>query len=304
MMRPATEALTESSRVERRQGIPGSGLAGVILTFVKRYPVGGAWGFVIVLLFGMAFFPFLVSPYSPNKVSVAEAREGPSSEHLLGTDYMGRDLLSRIIYGARVSLFVSVAVVAMSTAFAMTLGVASGFIGGRFDMITQRFIEVILAFPGLVLALALLTAMGAGVIPILIALTVVRIPATTRVTRSVALSVKEFPYVDAARAIGASPFRVMLRHVAPQCVAPVLVLATASLGTVIIAEASLGFLGLGIPPPTATWGNLLGGVVTSTFKPLWWLVVFPGVAIVVTVLAFNMLGDNIRDAVDPRLRGT
>jgi ABC-type dipeptide/oligopeptide/nickel transport system permease subunit len=261
-------------------------------------------GAVIVLLIFSAIAAPVLSPYDPIKIAVLEARQGPSPNHWIGTDYMGRDLLSRVIYGARISLFVSVTVVVMSTALAMALGVASGYIGGRFDMITQRIMEVILAFPGLVLALALLTAMGAGVVPILIALTVVRIPATTRVTRSVALAVKEYPYVEAARAIGASHTRIMLRHVAPQTVAPVLVLATASLGTVIIAEASLGFLGLGIPPPTPTWGNLLGGVVTATFKPLWWLVVFPGIAIVITVLAFNLLGDNVRDAVDPRLRGT
>jgi ABC-type dipeptide/oligopeptide/nickel transport system permease subunit len=290
--------------VQTRTRNPGTSFAGIILRFVKRYPVGGAMGAVIVLLIFSAIAAPVLSPYDPIKISVLEARQGPSPNHWIGTDYMGRDLLSRVIYGARVSLFVSVTVVVMSTALAMALGVASGYIGGRFDMITQRILEVILAFPGLVLALALLTAMGAGVVPILIALTVVRIPATTRVTRSVALAVKEYPYVEAARAIGASHTRIMLRHVAPQTVAPVLVLATASLGTVIIAEASLGFLGLGIPPPTPTWGNLLGGVVTATFKPLWWLVVFPGIAIVITVLAFNLLGDNVRDAVDPRLRGT
>ena len=282
----------------------GTAFGGVIFRFIKRYPVGGAMGAVIALLFFIAIAAPLFSPYDPIQIKVLDARTGPSSQHLIGTDYMGRDLLSRIIYGARVSLFVSVTVVLMSTVLAMALGVASGYIGGRFDMITQRVLEVLLAFPGLVLALALLTAMGAGVIPILIALTVVRIPATTRVTRSVALAVKEYPYVEAARAIGASHTRIMFRHVAPQTVAPVLVLATASLGTVIIAEASLGFLGLGIPPPTPTWGNLLGGVVTATFKPLWWLVVFPGIAIVITVLAFNLLGDSVRDAVDPRLRGT
>jgi ABC-type dipeptide/oligopeptide/nickel transport system permease subunit len=290
--------------VQTRTRNPGTSFGGMIFRFVKRYPVGGAMGAVIVLLIFSAIAAPVLSPYDPIKIAVLEARQGPSPNHWIGTDYMGRDLLSRVIYGARISLFVSVTVVVMSTALAMALGVASGYIGGRFDMITQRIMEVILAFPGLVLALALLTAMGAGVVPILIALTVVRIPATTRVTRSVALAVKEYPYVEAARAIGASHTRIMLRHVAPQTVAPVLVLATASLGTVIIAEASLGFLGLGIPPPTPTWGNLLGGVVTATFKPLWWLVVFPGIAIVITVLAFNLLGDNVRDAVDPRLRGT
>ena len=301
MTGPPTDALATSASAARSNGAP---VVGVVVRFVKRYPVGGAMGFAIVLLIIVAIAAPVLSPYDPVRIKVLEARQGPSAQHLIGTDYMGRDLLSRIIYGARVSLFVSVTVVVMSTALAMALGVASGYIGGRFDMITQRVMEVILAFPGLVLALALLTAMGAGVIPILIALTVVRIPATTRVTRSVAISVKEYPYVEAARAVGCSHIRIMLRHVAPQTVAPVLVLATASLGTVIIAEASLGFLGLGIPPPTPTWGNLLGGVVTATFKPLWWLVVFPGIAIVITVLAFNLLGDNVRDAVDPRLRGT
>ena len=301
MMGPSIDAPAEISNGRRTHR---TGFGATIFRFIRRYPVGGAMGVVIVLLALIAIAAPVVSPYDPVQIKVLEAREGPSSRHLIGTDYMGRDLLSRVIYGARVSLAISVAVVVISTTVAMALGVASGYIGGRFDMITQRVMEVILAFPGLVLALALLTAMGAGVVPILIALTVVRIPATTRVTRSVALAVKEYPFVEAARATGASHTRIMFRHVAPQTVAPVLVLATASLGTVIIAEASLGFLGLGIPPPTPTWGNLLGGVVTATFKPLWWLVVFPGIAIVITVLAFNLLGDSVRDAVDPRLRGT
>jgi peptide/nickel transport system permease protein len=301
MIGPPTEAVAERTGIARLAGIP---IGGVLFRFVRRYPVGGAMGLVIALLVFTAIAAPVLAPYDPLQVKVVDARQPPSSNHLFGTDYMGRDLLSRVIYGTRVSLFVSVAVVGMSTVISMTLGVSSGYIGGRYDMITQRVIEVILAFPGLVLALALLTALGAGVIPILIALTVVQIPTTTRVIRSVVLSVKEYPFVDAARAMGASHLRIMLRHIAPQAVAPVLVLSTASLGGTIIAEASLGFLGLGIPPPTPTWGNLLGGVVTATFKPLWWLVVFPGVAIVITVLAFNLLGDNIRDAVDPRLRGT
>jgi ABC-type dipeptide/oligopeptide/nickel transport system permease subunit len=222
---------------------------------------------------------------------------------LLGTDEIGRDFLSRIIYGTRISLFVSFMAVLLGDGVGLVWGTASGYLGGKFDIIGQRFLDLLMSFPTLILALVLLLALGAGIHTVIIAIAITRIPTSTRVIRSVTLSIKENMYVDAAKAIGASDLRVMTLHIAPQCMAPFLILATAHLGTVIITEASLGFLGLGIPPPTPSWGNMLGGAVAGVFKPSWWLVIFPGVAITITVLAFNMFGDTIRDVLDPRLRG-
>ena len=171
------------------------------------------------------------------------------------------------------------------------------------DLLSQRVVEVVMAFPTLVLAMICLIALGGGIWTVIIAIAVTRLPFGVRVIRSVTLALKELTYVDAARAVGASDLRIMARHIVPQCIPSFLVLATAHLGTAIVIEAGLGFLGIGITPPTASWGNMLGGVVANTYKPLWWLVVFPGLAISLTVLAVNLLGDALRDILDPKMRG-
>ena len=197
---------------------------------------------------------------------------------------------------------VAVLAVLLGDGVGLIWGTASGYLGGKFDIIGQRFLDLLMSFPVLILAMLLLLWLGAGVHTVIVAIAITRIPTSTRVIRSVVLGVKENIYVDAARAIGASDLRIMTLHIAPQVMAPFLILATAHLGTVIVTEASLGFLGLGIPPPTPSWGNMLGGAA-SVFKPKWWLVVFPGAAITITVLSFNMFGDSIRDVLDPKLRG-
>jgi peptide/nickel transport system permease protein len=179
-------------------------------------------------------------------------------------------------------------------------GMASGYLGGRVDLVSQRVSEVLQSFPDLILAMAISMAIGTGLPAVIVAIAVTRIPFGARVIRSVALTVRELPYVEAVRSAGASEFRVMARHVLPQCLAPYLVLATTHLGVAIVIEAALGFLGVGIPPPTPTWGNMLADSLTS-LVPHWWLVFFPGLAITLTVLAFNLLGDGIRDTLDPRL---
>jgi ABC-type dipeptide/oligopeptide/nickel transport system permease subunit len=183
-------------------------------------------------------------------------------------------------------------------------GLASGYIGGRFDIVSQRLIEFLQSFPDLILAMAISMALGTGVGTVIVAIAITRIPFGGRVIRAVALSLKEIAYVEAARGIGASTWRIMTHHILPQCVAPYLVLATTHLGVAIIIEAALGFLGVGVPPPTPTWGNLLADSLNSGLVPPWWLVVFPGLAITITVLAFNLFGDGIRDTLDPRLRGS
>ena len=274
-----------------------------LLTFARRYPLGAASALVILAIAAIAAAAPLVAPHDPSEVRLRDAKESPSSQFILGTDYHGRDILSRIVFGSRVSLQVAVLSVLLGTTLGAVWGVASGYKGGRFDMISQRILEIFLSFPALLLAMLLLVAIGAGIWTVIIAIGVTRVPYGVRVVRSVALSVKESTYVEAARAIGASDLRIMALHVAPQCIAPYLILASAHLGVAIVIEASLGFIGAGIPEPTPTWGNMLGGAAGSNLIPLWWLVVFPGIAIALTVLAFSLLGDAIRDAFDPKLRG-
>src|SRR6059036_3748122 len=224
----------------------------------------------------------------------------PSAPHYFGTDQIGRDTLSRVIYGSRASLAVAVGAVLFGTTLGAVWGLASGYFGGRFDLVSQRIIEFLQSFPDLILAMAIAMALGAGIGTVIVAIAITRIPFGGRVIRAVVLSLKEISYVEAARGLGASHLRIMLRHILPQCMAPYLILATTHLGVAIIIEAALGFLGVGIPPPTPTWGNMLADSLTS-LVPHWWLVFFPGLAITVTVLAFNLFGDGIRDTLDPRL---
>ena len=267
----------------------------------RRYPLSAAAGGVIFLIVLMAIFAPLISPRDPFKPIWPIAR-GPSSEHPFGTDFIGRDALSRIIHGARLSLFIGFTSVFLGTTVGAVWGIASGYLGGKFDIISQRLVEVFQSFPSLLLALLLAIALGSGITTVIIAIAVTRVSFGTRIIRAQALGVREASYVDAARAIGATPLRIMARHIAPQCVAPYIVLITVYLGTAIVLEATMGFLGIGVPPPDPTWGNMLGEA-SAFLTPKWFMVVFPGVAITVTVLGLNLLGDGIRDALDPRLRG-
>lgn len=282
--------------------LPRRSVVGTI-TFARRFPLGFFSAVLLVVVVLMAILAPVVVPADPNEVVLSERKLDPSGSHLLGTDYQGRDILSRLIYGGRVSLEIAILSVLLGTTVGAVWGVASAFIGGRFDMISQRFLEVFMAFPALILAMVLVVGIGAGLWTVTIAIAVTRLPFGVRVVRAIAISIKEMTYVESARAIGASDLRIMIQHIAPQCVASYIVLATAHLGVVIVIEASLGFLGVGISPPTATWGNMLGGAVANVLVPHWPLVVFPGVAITLVVLAFNFLGDAVRDALDPKLRG-
>lgn len=271
--------------------------------FIKRSPFAAVWGVVGLALILLAVAAPVVAAKDPLKTDFTRMSVPPDSQSLFGTDQIGRDLLSRIFYGARISLFVALASVLLGTTIGGVWGLVSGYLGGMTDMISQRFVEIIMALPGLILAFALVLVMGAGMWTIIVAIAVTRVPFGARVIRSVALSIKQTAYVEAARGIGASQMRIMTRHIAPQCIAPFLILFTVHLGTVIVIEASLSFLGLGVSPPTPTWGGMLGEA-SALLYPFWWHVFFPGLFITVTVLAFNLFGDGLRDALDPRLRGT
>jgi peptide/nickel transport system permease protein len=271
--------------------------------FARRNPVAMAGGIVGLLIVFMAIAAPLIAPYEPLKADFRRMAKPPDTNNYFGTDQIGRDTLSRVIYGARSSIAVAFGAVLLGTTVGSLWGIASGYLGGKFDLVSQRIMEILQSFPDLILAMAISMAIGTGMQAVIVAIAVTRIPFGGRVIRSVALTVKELAYVEAGRSIGASQLRMMGLHILPQCLAPYLVLATTHLGVAIIIEAALGFLGVGIPPPTPTWGNMLADSLTS-LVPHWWLVFFPGLAITVTVLAFNLLGDGIRDRLDPRLRGS
>ncbi len=278
-----------------RRTIPGE-----LARFAVRNPLSAAGGVVGLLIIAMAIAAPWIAPADPLKTNFRRMNKPPDAQAFFGTDQVGRDTLSRVIYGARTSLFVAFAAVLLGTTVGSLWGVACGYLGGRFDLASQRIMEILQAFPDLILALAISMAMGTGLPAVIVAIAITRLPFGGRVIRSVAITVREMAYVEAGRASGASAFRIMRLHVLPQCVAPYLVLATTHLGVAIVIEAALGFLGVGVPPPTATWGNMLADSITG-LVPSWWLVFFPGLAITVTVLAFNLLGDGIRDTLDPRL---
>src|SRR4029077_18825852 len=262
------------------------------------------WGCVAAAIIVVAVAAPLIAPYPPLKSDFRHMTKPPAAPHYFGTDQIGRDTLSRVIHGSRASLTVAIGAVLFRTTLGAFWGLACGYFGGRFDLVSQRLMEFLQSFPDLILAMAIAMALGAGFGTVIVALAITRIPFGGRVIRSVVLSLREMSYVEAARGLGASHKRMMMRHILPQCVAPYLILATTHLGVAIVIEASLGFLGVGIPPPTPTWGNMLSDALNSGLVPPWWLVFFPGAAITLTVLAFNLLGDGIRDLLDPRLRGS
>ena len=272
-------------------------------TFARRYPLPTVCGVVAVVMILLGIFASLVSPDDPLRPNPLARAQGPTWQHWFGTDFIGRDVLSRIVHGTKWSLFVAVTSVLLGTTLGAVWAVASAFFGGTFDLLGQRLVEVLLSFPPILLALLLASALGASTWTVILSIAATRVGYGTRIIRSQALAVKAMQYVEAARSLGSPSWRIIFLHIAPQCIGPYLVLITTSLGIAIVLEATLGFLGAGIPPPTPTWGNMLGDAA-SMLIPQWHLVVFPGLAIVVAVLAFNQFGDGLRDAFDPRLRGT
>jgi len=273
-----------------------------VVRFFRFSPVGGVCALLLLLLVVVAVFADRLAPYNPLTANYAITRDPPFARHVLGTDHLGRDVLSRIIFGARVTLLVAISSVLPGASIGFLWGVVSGYTGGRIDLVSQRMLDVLMSFPSLILALLLMAAMGAGLPTVILAIAITRVPITTRVVRSMVLAVKEFAYVEAARAVGAPVPHIMARHIAPQCVAPFLIITTGHLGAAIFIEAALSFVGVGVPPPMPSWGNMLGGVLAEAFRPPWWMVVFPGVAITATILVVNMFGDALRDFLDPKLK--
>ncbi len=256
---------------------------------------------MIVVVFAAVFADFLTLS-DPLTTNSAVSLAPPSAMHWLGADFMGRDVYSRIVYGARISLAVGLGSTLLGCVFGVVLGLVSGYLGGWVDLIVQRVVDVLQALPLLVLALVMAASLGPALGNTIIAISIPLIPYAARVIRSNALALRELPFVEAARAVGMSEFRVAVVHVLPNTLAPLIVLATAQLGSAILTEASLSFLGLGIPEPYPSWGRMLSESAAEYMRSAPWLVIFPGIAISLTVFGTNLFGDALRDILDPRLR--
>ena len=274
-----------------------------LLNFARRYPLGALGGAILIVMILTAIFAPVLAPYDPQETSVALQYAPPGSALILGGDHLGRDVLSRLIYGTRISLYVGLLSVGTGVTAGTLIGIFSAYVGGTVDLVVQRLVDALMGFPPIILALGLMAALGASMNNVVIALVVILLPGTTRVIRSQTLSIKERDYVLAARAISASPARIMLRHILPNVAATYIVLSTITLGFAIVVEAALSFLGVGIPPDVPTWGGMLTLGASRYVNIAPWLAIFPGLAITLVVFAINMLGDALRDVLDPRLRG-
>lgn len=283
-----------------------TGLAAVfsgLKDFARKKPIAFAGGVVLVAAILVAIFAGQIAPHEGTDIGVAEKFLGPGQGGtLLGTDQLGRDIFSRLIYGARISMYVGVVSVLIGITLGTLIGVASAYVGGWTDILLQRLVDALMGFPPIILALALMAALGASVNNVVIALVVILVPGATRVIRSQALSIKELDYTLAAKSIGASSIRIMLRHMLPNVAATYIVLVTLTLGFAIVVEAALSFLGVGIPPDVATWGSMLE-LGRAHIDKQGWMVVFPGFVIALIVFSVNFLGDGLRDVMDPKLRG-
>ena len=281
-----------------------SRLAEFFVRLVKEKPLGTASGIIVLILIFVAIFADVLAPYGFLEIHPADRLQGSSAQYLLGTDALGRDLLSRIIYGARLSLTVGLAATAISGVIAFLLGGTSGFLGGKFDMGVQRFVDAWMCFPGLILLLTIMSVVGRGLPQIILVLGITGGIGGSRVVRGAVIGVKENNYILAARAIGSTKWRTLVRHVLPNIMPVMIIIFSISVGGVIIAEASLSFLGFGLPPKIPSWGGLLSGSGRRYMEVAPWLALWPGLALTITVYCLNMFGDALRDLLDPRLRGS
>jgi peptide/nickel transport system permease protein len=278
------------------------GLWGITTTFFRRQPVG-AIGLVLVVIFGFAgIFAEWLAPYSPTSNDFAAMTEPPSWAHWLGTDQLGRDLFSRILYGARTAFIVGLTSSVIGGLSGLVIGVGSAYFGGQIDLWLQRVIDIVMAFPAIIMALAIVSIFGTGLHNVILAITIPGIPRCARIVRSSALAIREVPYVDAARALGYGHTRIILHHMVPNVMGPFLVVITAFVGQAILAEAALSYLGLGVQEPVPAWGLMLQGGAEEYASTAPWIAVFPGLAIMLTVFGINLFGDALRDVLDPKLR--
>ena len=297
--------MSEAARVPIA-GIPPkrrSRLVDFFIRLVKEKPLGTASGIIVLILILVSIFADVLAPYGFLEVHLADRLQGSSAQYLLGTDGLGRDYLSRIIYGARLSLIVGLSATALSVVVAFLLGGTSGFFGGKLDLVVQRFVDAWMCFPGLILLLTIMSVVGRGLPQIILVMGITGGIGGSRVVRGAVIGVKENDYFLAARAIGSRGTATLIRHVLPNIMPVLIIIFSISVGGMIIAEASLSFLGFGLPPKIPSWGGLLSGGGRRYMEVAPWLALYPGLALTITIYSLNMFGDAIRDLLDPRLRG-
>jgi peptide/nickel transport system permease protein len=294
-----SEAQVEADLEDLTPKVP---LLQATLQLIKRQPLGAAGLLVVILMIIMAIFANVLTAYDPEANSLEHMLVEPSWVFPMGTDQFGRDVLTRIIYGARTALWVGFVAATVGASVGLVLGVASAYFGGGFDLIMQRVMDVFMAFPLIIIALAVVSTLGTGTNNVIIAITIPFIPQCARVVRSSALAIREIPYVDAARSLGFSHSRIILRHMTPNVMAPFLIMFTSFLGQAILLEASLSYLGMGVQEPTPAWGLMLQGGAEEYAESAPWVAIWPGVAISLAVFGFNLFGDALRDVLDPKLR--
>ena len=285
-----------------RAGAYVTGSWSQIVVFARRYPLGAVGALIVLAFILTAVFASVMAPIDPTTTNARASLAKPGGVHLLGADFMGRDMYSRIVHGARISLAVGVGAMSLGCILGISIGLMSGYIGGWFDLATQRVMDIMQSLPLLVMAIVMAASLGPSLRNTIIAIAIPLVPSVARVVRSSTLSLREQPFVEAARAVGMGEFRIAVRHVLPNTLAPLIVLATAQLGSAILTEASLSFLGLGIPEPHPSWGRMLSESAAEYVRSAPWLVIFPGLAISLTVFGTNLLGDALRDILDPRER--
>lgn len=299
MTTTATDVRGPAASTGRWAGGPRSAL----WRFLTRKPLGAIGAVVLLAFLLIAIFAPMLATHDPDLNNYRMRVKAPSLQHWFGTDNFGRDLYSRVVHGAQISMYVGLAATLIGTLSGAFVGLVSGFFGGRLDQLLQRCADMVFALPALVLAMAIVTMLGPSMFNVILGIAIPRIPNTNRVIRSAVLAVKESLYVEAARAIGCGNWRIMLRHLLPNVTAPYIVVATANLGGVILIEASLSFLGLGVPPPAPSWGRMLSSEGMRFFETAPWMAIFPGLFISASVFGANLFGDALRDVLDPKLRG-
>jgi len=272
------------------------------LRFARERPLGAVGAVIIVIMILAALLAGLIAPFDPLVTNYTAMLQAPSWLHWFGTDSFGRDVFTRIIYGSRTSLWIGFASSLLGATLGAIIGVSSAYFGGRIDLILQRFMDLLLSLPLIILALVVVSLLGSGMTNVILAITVPMVPRCALVLRSSALALREMPFVEAARALGFGPLHIILRHMMPNVMAPYLILLTAFLGQAILLEASLSFLGLGVAEPQAAWGLMLRGAAVEFAERAPWMAIYPGLAISLSVFAFNLFGDSLRDALDPKLR--
>ncbi len=289
----AVDAAGTPGRPQRKPGPWGA---------LRAHPVGALGIFLLALFALNALFADFIAPFDPVETNFDNILTPPNETHWFGTDHFGRDVLSRVIHGGRTALFIGFIAATVSSGIGLILGVASAYIGGTFDLLMQRVVDLFLAFPGIVLALAMISVFGTSLPHVILIITIVQIPATVRITRAAALAIRETTYIDAAKALGYGAARIILRHVAPNIMGVFLVVVNVKVAQAILLEASLSYLGLGVQDPQPAWGLMLRNGADQFIESAFWVPFYPGMAITITVLSCCFFGDSLRDALDPRLR--